>query len=268
MIFSDLIDEQIFDSADEGVLGEVALRGSFGARVFRLDLAPEDAIRYQRAPGRYSTLNISPIIHTYHKARKYCTRLLCAELGRYLGSQSTGTTLVVGLGNAFLVSDSLGAEVIRRLLPTHHLPASAREDLGDMACVIPGVSGINGIPTIELVRSTVTTVQPSRVLIIDALAARNYQRLGNSFQLSDTCISPGRGVGNDNGILDRHSLGVDVVTLGVPMMINAQNFTELATLPNIVLTPKEVDIYTKTCAQVIADAINLAVHGGNYRNFI
>ena len=119
-----------------------------------------------------------------------------------------------------------------------------------------------------MVKSAMGVIRPQVVIIIDALTAKNYQRLGNSFQLSDTSMTPGAGVGSKNRVLDKASLGADIITIGVPMMINARNFADLDELPNIVLTPKEIDFFTKTCSQIIATAINLAVHGKNYLKYI
>ncbi len=270
MIFSDLIDEQLCNSADEGVLGRVEMRGSFGARIFRAEISPEQASKLHKSQGRYSTLNISPIIHTYHKARHYAGNLLASEILRYLKvlNFSRPSVLVVGLGNAFVMADSLGAEVVKNLLPTHSIPAKLREDLGDLACLIPGVSGLNGIATHEIVTSVAREIRPQIVILIDSLTAKNHERLGCSFQISDTSITPGGGVGSKNRPLDKASLGAPVITIGVPLMISAQNFGELANLPDLILTPKEIDFFTKNCAQIISNAINLAVHGKNYRKFI
>lgn len=271
MIFSDLLDEQICDSADDGVLGRVERTGSFGAKIFRAEIVNDEQAKfYNKAKGRYSTLNINPIIHTYHKARHYAGRLLASELMLFLPQnlQLNFTILVVGLGNAFVLADSLGANVIKNLLPTHNMPTKMRQDLGDLACFIPGVSGMNGIPTFDMVHSVVANLRPKLLIIIDALTARNYERLGCSFQISNNSITPGAGVGNKNRVLDKEGLGVDIVTIGVPMMINARNFADLEDLPNIVLTPKEIDFYTQTCSQIVASAINLSVHGKNYLKYL
>jgi len=271
MIFSDLLDEQICNSADEGVLGKIEKTGSFGAKIFRAEIkTPEQARKFGKSIGKYSTLNISPVIHTYHKARRYASNLLSNEISLFLDALklSRPTILVVGLGNAFVIADSLGAEVIKNILPTHSLPQKLREDLGDVACFIPGVSGLNGVSTYELVMSAVQTIRPQVVLIIDALTAKNYERLGNSFQISDTSMTPGAGVGSKNQPLSKRQLGAEVITIGVPLMINARNFADLAELPNLVLTPKEIDFVVKTCAQIISNAINLAVHGKNYLKYI
>ncbi len=271
MIFSDLLDEQICNSADEGVLGKVEVRGSFGAKIFRAEIRSQaQAERFGKAQGRYSTLNISPVIHTYHKARRYAGKCLSSEISQYLGTLnlSRPSVLVVGLGNAFVIADSLGAEVVKNLLPTHSLPAKLRGELGDLACLIPGVSGLNGIATHEIVASAVGVIRPQIVILVDTLTAKNYERLGCSFQISDTSITPGAGVGSKNRPLDKTSLGTNVLTIGVPLMISARNFSELADLPDLVLTPKEIDFFTKNCAQIIANAINLAVHGKNYLKFM
>ncbi len=271
MIFSDMLDELLLESADEGVVGELEYRGSFGTKIWRARIENEkQAHKYSLAPGNYTTINTNPIIHTNYRARQYAVNLLTKEITTFVRStgNSSPRVLVVGLGNAFLIADSLGARVVQNLLPTHNLPTKLRNELGDMACCIPGVSGINGIPTYKIVRAVVDAVRPNLVIIIDALTARNYARLGCSFQLSDTSLTPGAGVGNHNRILNRESLGAEVLTIGVPLMINAKNFAELDELPNIVLAPKEIDILTKNCANIIAKSINFAIHGKNYQKYM
>lgn len=271
MIFSDLIEEQIVESADDGVLGQVTKKGSFGLKIFeaRID-TPKRAREYNKAQGLYKTVNISPIIHSYKKARTYLVGNLVEVLRGFCATcrKANPTYLVVGLGNAFIVSDSLGASVVRALLATHNIPEGIRGALGDMACLIPGVSGQNGINTFDLVRSAVDVVQPDIVLIIDALTARNYERLGNSFQFSDASMTPGAGVGSKNKTLSRSTLGVDIISIGVPMMINAKNFSELCDLPDLILTPKEIDLITATCSKILAQVINIVVHGAKYDNFV
>ena len=270
MIFSDMIDEQIINSADEGVFGQVTKRGVFGLKIFEANVDSIKKARiYQKDLGRYTTVNISPIIHSYHKARVYLVRILVEVLQSYVAEfrKKPSTFLAVGLGNAFLVSDSLGAGVIKNLWATHNVQEAIREGLGDLACLIPGVSGLNGVETVELVRGAVSVVKPDVVMIIDALTARNYERLGCSFQFSNSSMTPGGGVGGKNKPLSYHSLGVPIISIGVPMMINAKNFTQLDNLPNIILTPKEVDIFTHTASKVLSRAINIVVHGEKHKNF-
>lgn len=269
MVFSDLIDE-IIESAGDGVLGEIKKTGKYGLKVFEAEInSTMLENKYKKAQGRYQTINISPIFHFNQSAQKLLTKYLVEALGSFFAdlTKSQPRVLVVGLGNAFIMSDSIGARVVRDLFATHNLPAEVRAGFGDMACLIPGVSGQNGINTFDLVKSAVAVVEPDVVLIIDALTARNYERLGCSFQLSDTSMTPGAGVGGKNRVLNKCTLGQAVISIGVPMMINARNFADLDDLPDIVLTPKEIDIYTHTCSRVLSRAINTVVHGAKIKDF-
>lgn len=269
MIFSDLIDELVQESADEGVLGSVTKKGSFGLKIFEANInTPLLSKKFGKAMGRYVTVNISPTMHSYHKARVYLQKQLALVLDSFCDKKKGTTFLVVGLGNAFVVSDSIGSQVVKNLFATHNIISVDDFELGDMACLIPGVSGINGIYTFDLVKSAINIVQPNVVIVIDALTAKNYHRLGNSFQFSNAGITPGGGVGNKNTPLCKRTLGVEVISIGVPMMINARNFSQLEELPNIVLTPKEIDIFTATCAKILSKVINTFVHGDNYKNFM
>ncbi|MBO5102480.1 MAG: GPR endopeptidase [Clostridia bacterium] len=271
MIFSDLIDEIIYETADFGVLGEITQKGKYGFKRFDISIDSEQkAKKLLKAQGNYTTINISPIIHSLRSARVYLINKLVEVLKEYLAvsKKANPSIFVVGLGNAFLIADSLGARIVKNLLTTHTLPKELKSELGELSALIPGVSGINGIATFDLVKGAVDVVKPDIVIIIDALTAKNHARIGCSFQFSNTSISPGAGVGNKNKILNKTSLGVEVVTIGVPLMINARNFAEFNNLPNLVVTPKEIDIYIETCSKVLSKAINLAVHGKNYKNFV
>ena len=271
MIFSDLIDEKISDSADSGILGEVSYTGKYGLKIFDMNLEDEQlARRLGKENGIYKTVNIDKIIHTSHLAREYLINVLVDAIEFFIKEvdKKEPSILVVGLGNAFLLADSLGAKVVTNLLITHNLPKAIKRGLGDLSALIPGVSGLNGISTYNIVKSVVDTEKPDIIIVIDALTAKNYERLGCSFQFSNTSVSPGAGVGNVNRKLSKYNLGVDVIAVGVPLMINAKNFADLAELPNLVVTPKEIDIYVNTCAKVLAKALNIAIHGKKYKFFI
>ena len=272
MVYSDLIDEKINENdADSGVLGEVTHTGKYNLKCFEINLDDEQlARRLGKECGIYKTVNISNVIHSSHLAREYLINFLADTLGFFIREtdKKNPSILVVGLGNAFLLADSLGAKVITNLLITHNLPKDVKKGLGDVSALIPGVSGLNGISTFNIVKSIVDIEKPDIVIVIDALTARSYKRLGCSFQFSNTSVSPGAGVGNVNKKLSKYNLGADVIAVGVPLMINAKNFAELDELPNIVVTPKEIDIYVNTCAKVLAKAINLAIHGKKYKFFI
>lgn len=254
------------DSIDAGVLGECVFSGKYRTKIFDIDINTKElSEQYGKAQGRYTTLNCSRIFCTSELARKYLLKHLTDILKGYLAGVD-GTVLVVGLGNAFLVADSLGSAVIKGLFATHNIPAELRADLGDLCALIPGVSGINGFATFDIVNGVVKAIKPAVVIVIDALTARSPARVGCSFQFSNTGISPGGGIGNKNKPLNKSTLGVPVIAIGVPMMINASTFGYEK--DDFIVAPKEIDIYTTHCAKLLARVINLAIHGKNYKNYL
>lgn len=135
------------------------------------------------------------------------------------------TVLVVGLGNWNITPDALGPKVVSKILVTRHIETEVPEELGDVvrpvAAVSPGVMGITGIETAEVVKGLVERVKPSLIIAIDALAARKFSRINATIQMTDTGISPGSGVGNKRVSLDRNTLGVPVIGIGVPTVVDA-----------------------------------------------
>ena len=179
--------------------------------------------------------------------------------------------LVAGLGNEKVTPDRLGCAVCDRLLVTAHLydtpTISAR--YGNLAAVKCGVSGTTGIESNAVLRSIVTSEKPKIVLLVDALACNRTERLAKVVQLSDAGMEPGGGVDNAKPILNESSLGVPVVAIGVPTVMYARkilaefchgDFSESDLLKTLTVAAKEIDYQIKDFADVIADAINDAVH--------
>ena len=250
---------------NDKMLGQQVYTGRYGTKKYLLDINTSDlSKKYKKPQGKYTTLNCSLVFHASETARKYIIKLVTQILVDYIGSVR-GTVLIVGLGNAFLIADSLGALVVRDILATHNAPPEIRNDLGDVCALIPGVSGINGFETFELVAGVVGFIKPKVVILIDALTANSITRLGCSFQFSDSGITPGAGIGKKNKRLDSKNLGCRVVSIGVPLLINAGN---IGLEGDFIVTPKEIDIYTKNCAKIISRALNEALHGKEYKNFL
>jgi len=139
-----------------------------------------------------------------------------------------GTVLVIGLGNRNVTPDSLGPKVISKILVTRHimdnLPQELEGGLRTLCALSPGVMGNTGIETAEVVRGLIEHVRPSLIIAIDALAARRINRINQTIQLSDTGISPGAGVGNIRMPLNKEHLGVPVIAIGVPTVVDAATF--------------------------------------------
>ena len=182
--------------------------------------------------------------------------------------------LVVGLGNRTVTPDTLGPSAADMVLATRHIGgefarAAGLTDLRPVAVLTPGVLGQTGAESSEIVHGVCRELSPAAVIAIDALAACSISRLGCTVQLSDTGIAPGSGVGNDRRPLDHVRLGVPVVAIGVPTVVDAATLIrELspAAVPAaqnaaaaMMVTPREVDLMIARAARLIAACINAAL---------
>lgn len=184
--------------------------------------------------------------------------------------------LIVGLGNEQITSDALGPDVIKNLYVTRHLLQEGLLKKAKMVSgLTPGVMGQTGMEAFEIVKGVIETIGPDAVLVIDALAARNVQRLNKTIQICDTGIAPGSGVGNHRKEISKKTVGIDVFAIGVPTVISVPTlvndalavFTEEAEdmnlrkyivpeLLDMFVTPKNIDEAVKKISYTISEAIN------------
>lgn len=243
-------------------------------RVAVLDERGEQALEKPR--GNYVTLSFSPRMLTDRDSFADCARALADELSALLPEE--GEVLVVGLGNRAMTPDAIGPLAVREVVVTRHLRAQFPEAFGAMrstCAVLPGVLGMTGVETAELVRGTVAHVKPAAVIAIDALASRSASRLCSTFQLADTGITPGGGVCNARDALNRETLGVPVIAIGVPTVVDALTLAADmleeagidAMLPerelsvsSLFVTPRDIDAQVAKSARIIGCAVNLALH--------
>ncbi|NLC68407.1 MAG: GPR endopeptidase, partial [Clostridiaceae bacterium] len=146
-------------------------------------------------------------------------------LARIMNLKEKSTVMVVGLGNWNVTSDSLGPKVVSKLMVTRHLvqyvPEEVEQGVRPVCAIAPGVLGITGMETGEIVRGIVDRIRPDCIIAIDALASRRLDRVNTTIQIADTGISPGSGVGNKRMDLSRETLGVPVIAIGVPTVVDA-----------------------------------------------
>lgn len=225
-------------------------------------------------------------------------------LGSFL--KGAKNVLAVGLGNAEMTADALGPKVLDRLIVSRHLrdhlPELYRElALGNLSAFRPGVLGQTGIETAELIRAAASAVNPDAILVFDALASRRTKRLCATVQISDTGITPGSGVGNHRSRIDRHSMGVPVISIGVPTVVDAATLTVDALQKvknrmgsesqsliqswkddegeelrealggyenNLIVTPQDIDTLLDRTAKLLSEATNKCVHGNLNREQI
>ena len=208
------------------------------------------------------------------------------EMEKVLSAFSDGCILAAGLGNRSITSDSLGPRVVSGLLVTRHLkeymPQSFGDSLRGVCAVAPGVLGTTGIETGEIIRSICARIKPSVVVAIDALAARRVERVNTTIQISDTGISPGAGVGNKRFELSRKTLGIPVIAVGVPTVVDAATIAvdaleaymddtdreKLAEelLPpyykSLIVAPKNTDAMISDMSGIISAGLNMAFQPG------
>lgn len=208
------------------------------------------------------------------------------QLLKLLPIKKGDTVLVVGLGNRNITSDALGSFVIDKLIVTRHLhelaPSSVK-DFGNVCGISPGVLGNTGIETADIIKAVSEKVKPKAVIVTDALAARCANRIGSTIQLSDTGLSPGSGIGNRRSAIDEKSLGVPVISIGVPTVIDASTlafdiiskssaapFTKnsfeqikneiFKNKDSMIVAPKDTDRMLKQISDITAFGINMALH--------
>jgi len=249
-------------------------------------ICTEEAARQLDKPcGNYLTLECRLLREHDPDARTAMAALLGEELARLVAPGGDAPVLVVGLGNRGVTPDSLGPAVIDKTLVTRHVmnSAFAAGHMKNVCAIAPGALGVTGIATVEMVECIVRSIRPKAVICIDALAARDSDRIGCTIQLSNTGIQPGSGVGNHRKPLTKQSLGVDVIAVGVPTVIYAATLARDAFallsgndkqedalgsmeqelletgLGNLIVTPRDIDAIVRNCATLIAGGINRAL---------
>jgi spore protease len=226
--------------------------------------------------GKYVTLSFPTAAHlTYADFLKLCDAV-SVELRAFCWDYSH--TLVCGIGNRDLSSDALGAIAADHVLVTHHLRHMDGMPLGmggfgDVSAFTPGSTAKTGLETAAIVHSIVENVRPDAVIAIDALAAREADRLARTIQISDTGITPGSGIGNVRSALNEETLGVPVIAIGVPTVVDtatllrdaldgfSPNEEIISMLSGLFVAPKEIDMIAENMGKVIGYAINRTLHG-------
>ena len=264
-----------------------------GLKRVRVTVETEEGERaVGKKKGIYVTLEAPDLAQGDAELDEGCSKALAAEITHMAGEAINGNVLVVGLGNRQVTPDALGPAVCDAVFVTRHMHEYAPDDIderiGNVSAIAPGVLGITGIETGEIVNGVVDYLKPSLVIAIDSLASRALERVRTTVQVADSGIAPGAGIGNKRKALDRESLGVPVLAIGVPLVVYASTIAQelmdtalkqapidlrmndklqkvLAGLNDVdgadmIVTPKEIDKVVQDLARIIADALNLALH--------
>lgn len=219
--------------------------------------------------GRYITLEGEPL-GRFSESFKDMACELSEELSQLVPK---GPALVIGLGNNDITPDALGPQAASRVLATRHLwEELGSEDeflsgLRQVSVMASGVLGQTGIETAEIIEGLLEKLKPSCVIAVDALACSDISRLGTTIQLSDSGISPGSGVANKRKELSEATLGIPVIAAGVPTVVDMYTIVEGMTgrravteVPNMMVTPRDVDRLIERSSALISMGINLALH--------
>ncbi len=180
-----------------------------------------------------------------------------------------GAVLVAGLGNSDITPDAIGPKCAEGILATRHIPKETEIELKlpslrEVAVISPSVTGKTGIETGEIIAGIKEKIKPACIILIDALAARSVTRLGTTVQLSDTGIEPGSGVGNKRKAINKETMGVPVISIGIPTVVDAATLSydltgeeaEDSKFRDMMVTPKDTDIITSGGARLIALGLN------------
>lgn len=210
-------------SQTDGV--DIEIRHGNKLKITSMHVRTTDAAqKLQKPVGNYITIEHMPLTDTVRDAHEQ-TETLADELRTMLPSD--GAVLVAGLGNGDITPDALGVRSAAAVLATRHITGewarcAGLDNLRPVSVISPGVLGQTGIESAEMIGSIVRSIKPSAVVVIDSLASRSLSRLGCTVQLTDTGISPGAGVQNSRAEISKDTLGVPVIAVGVPTVVDAQ----------------------------------------------
>ncbi len=256
----------------------------------------EAAKKLEKQRGNYITLDAPELSARPLDLFEEMTETLSDELMQFTDKlKEDATILVVGLGNRYITPDSLGPKVAEQIYVTRqittYLPEAMDHPVRAVCAVSPGVMGVTGVETLEIVKGVVRSIQPDLVIAIDSLASRRTDRICTTLQLTDTGISPGSGIGNTRAGINQEVLGVPVLAIGVPLVVFAStiakdtismiadetglhrdeekllNLADKVINENIgpmIVTPKDIDSVVADMAKIIADGMNRAFFKESY----
>lgn len=271
-------------------------------KITRVKITNEEGEKALNKPkGNYITLDIKNIKTIDNEQIEKISDNLAEELRNIIKEHISDTEdiLIVGLGNLYVTPDALGPKVVPEIEITRHIleymPKAMPENTRPVSAISPGVLGTTGIETMEILKGIVENVKPKMLIVIDALATRSIERISSSIQIADTGIVPGAGVNNTRKEISQKTLGIPVIALGIPTVVDLasitndcidlfienlqqkamsndylnklreqDNYEEIkeALVPkdyNMIVTPKEIDKLIENMSKIVATGINMAM---------
>lgn len=249
-----------------------------GFAVHEVRILSEDAAREIGKPqGRYLTLELDALIRREEDAFPRACKALSTLLRELLPRPNDGPVLIAGLGNRMITPDAIGPQTADHVIATRHLIAQSPAIFADwrpVSALAPGVLGQTGVETGEVICGVLDRVRPAAVIAVDALAAGRLSRLLRTVQLADTGITPGAGVGNARAALNKETLGVPVIAVGVPTVVDGATLAHeissqlgqpacdaLDDLSQpVMITTRDIDREVADISRMIGYAVNMALH--------
>ena len=235
-----------------------------GCRVTAVKINGGEASKVLCKPiGNYLTLELDEYIRRRENSFSDAANALSQLMRRFAEIQNAQSFLVACLGNRAITPDAVGPEVSDSLIVTRHLKQSLPQEfaaLSSVAVLRTGVLGTTGIESAQSLKALCGLVQPDCVIAVDALASGELDRLCRNVQICDSGIAPGSGVGNDRAELNRESLGVPVIAVGVPTVIDAAAFCADESAAGLFVTPRNIDELVRSVSKLVAYGLNLALH--------
>ncbi|MBD5131469.1 MAG: GPR endopeptidase [Clostridiales bacterium] len=226
-------------------------------KYYRVEVDNDMAVRLGKPCGKYSTFETPAVITGDVDNYGRVSDALCGCFKEYC--KGFKKILAVGLGNPDLTADALGDRVFKRLTVTRHKNPDKY-----LCALTPNVLGMTGIESFDIIAAVTERIKPDAVVVVDALTAAASPRIATAFQVTDSGITPGSGVDNHRQRLDEKSLGVPVISVGVPLVVYSSTIArdfcgeDMPSGVDMIVTPKDVDILVEDCAKIIAGAINEA----------
>ncbi len=208
-----------------------------------------------RPCGKYTTLETNVVLSGASGDYSRVSDALGACMRDYL--KGCNKIMAVGLGNPDLTADALGDRVFKRLVVTRHLQSDRY-----LCALTPNVLGMTGIESYDIISAVADRIKPDAIIVVDSLTAAAASRIASAFQVTDSGITPGSGVDNHRRRLDSESLGVRVISVGVPLVVYSSTIAKSYGSEDgfsgfdMIVTPKDVDVLVEDCAKVISGAIN------------
>lgn len=256
--------------------------------------------------GKYITLDIPKLEINDQDLKDEISGALAKEIKNLVHVDQRSKILIIGLGNWNISPDALGPKVVERVLVTRQYFVNYNkefdETMANVSAMSPGVMGVTGIESFDIIEGVIDKIQPNLVIVVDALASRKMDRVSSTIQISNTGISPGSGIGNKKKHLNEQSIGVPVIAVGIPTVVNAativndsldliikglkeadeegSQFYELLEkmssqdkytlieellnpfMGNTIVTPKDIDVLIDDLSIVVANGLNIALHPG------